>query len=664
MKNSLHDIIEVEVRIVKLFIEGGMLMNWNALVYTIPLWITLTLSMGIAIYTYKRRQVPGAIPLVLMSLIMGVWSFGYIFELLSKSLREKIFWDNVQMLGGAMGASCLAFALQFTKQKVYLKRRVWFLLFTEPLLIWILAVSNITELFRVNIRMYVGKPFSALIYNMGIASYVDFIFGYSMYFLFVALLIRFFIRSHALYRRQATVIMIGVTVTACGFILLFLGLTPKFMRDPTPFTFTILNLTLVWTIYRYGFLSIVPIARETIFEKMNDGLIALDYNQLIVDMNLSAQIIMDKIPNQVIGQPISNVFPILKPFLKQIELSIQNHSEIILRRDSYEYTYEIEVLPLLNKKHVHNGWLIVMHDISKRKELEKALQASEEKYRNVSEFANDGIVIVQNGLVQYVNKKVLEMIGYDYEEVINYPFNCFVVPELRGKMNEIYRRKLAGEDVKAQYETILLCKSGEYLEVEVNSAVMNYNGESATLGYIRDITERKRAEKILRELATKDPLTKLFNRGHFFTLARDAFEKSITEQYPIWAMMMDIDHFKKVNDQYGHAIGDQVLCAVAEMITYSIRDCDTVGRYGGEEFAILLISLEEEEVKALGEKIRKNIMNTPVNTGKGDIFITVSLGIANRISKDNIDKLFDRADQALYEAKETGRNRMVIYEEK
>ncbi|QZY54160.1 histidine kinase N-terminal 7TM domain-containing diguanylate cyclase [Crassaminicella profunda] len=639
-------------------------MNWDALLYTIPLWITLTLSMGIAIYIYKRRLVPGATSLFLMSLIMGLWSFGYIFELLSPRLNGKIFWDNVQMLGGAMGASCFAFALQFTKQKIDLKKKIWFLLFTEPVLIWILAVLNVTKLFRENVQMYTGKPFASLIYDMGIASWIDFIYGYGMYFLFLVLLIRFFIRSHDLYRRQATVIMIGLTITACGFILFFLGLTPKFMRDPSPFTFTILNLTLVWTIYRYGFLSIVPIARETIFEKMNDGLVVLDHNKLIVDMNLSAQIIINKVSNKVIGQSIEKVFPVLQEFLKNMDDSIQKHSEIILKRDIQEYIYEVELLPLMNKKHIHNGWLIVMHDVSKRKQLEKALQASEEKYRNVSEFANDGIVIVQNGKVQYVNKKLLEMIEYGYEEVVNYSFESFIIPKFRDKINEKYRKKIAGEDVKAQYETILLCKSGKLLDVEVNSALMNYNGSIAILGYIRDITERKRAEEALRELATKDPLTKLFNRRHFFTLGTDKFERSVKEQHPIWAMMIDIDHFKKVNDQYGHAIGDQVICAVAEMIMHSIRNCDMVGRYGGEEFAVLLPAIEIDEAQALAEKIRKNIMDTAVNTAKGEVFVTISLGLANRMMEDSVDKLFDRADQALYMAKQSGRNKVIVYKEK
>lgn len=762
------------------------MMNWNAFHYTIPLWFTMVFSIGMAIYIFKRRSVPGAVALFIMCSIMGLWSFGYIMEILSQGLTAKIFWDNVQMLGGAMGASSLAFALQYTGQEAHLKKRVWVLLATEPLIMWSLAVSNLTELFRSNVYLYTEGPFPALMYEMGTASWIDFGYGYIMYLLFVILIVKFLIHSHSLYRKQAVVIMIGLTTIAGGFILSFLGFFPEYMRDPSPYTFTILNISLFFCIYRYRILKVVPIARETLFEKLNHGLIVLDTNKLIVDINLSAQTIIDITANKAIGKSVEMIFPDITENIELIVKNTQKNMEISLINADEEYIYEIEILPLFNKKNAHIGWLIVIHDITEHKNLEKALQASEEKYRNVSEFANDGIVILQDGYVRYLNRKLLDMINYSYQEVISHAFDKFIIPEFSDQIMQYYRDRMAGENVNSRYETTLLCKEGNRLEVEVNAALMNYDGRLAVLGYIRDITERKRAEKALhtseqqlndmfekhsaimytadpntlkiinanlsaekfygysreelmnmtifdlnvrselelreeidkavkenrtqyvskhklingeirdveisstrirtlgdkelyydivhditdrklaqaalQELAVKDPLTQIYNRRHFFMLAQKEFERCRDNNYSMCAVMIDIDHFKKVNDNYGHAVGDGVLCDVAKKIVDSVKNTGTACRYGGEEFAVFFPETDINEAQVIADKIRKNIMSSPVDTDKGKISVTASVGVSRIINDDNVDKLFDRADRALYNAKQNGRNNVRVYD--
>ncbi|MCY6484123.1 diguanylate cyclase [Clostridium aestuarii] len=639
-------------------------MNWNALSYTIPLWITLIFSIIISVYIFKRRIVPGATALFVMSLIMGLWSLGYIFELLSPNLSEKIFWDNIQMLGGALGSSCFAFALQYTKQELYLKRKIWILLVIEPVIMWSLAVLNLTGLFRDNAYLYTEGTLTVLIYDVGIASWIDFIYGYVMYILFIILLIKFFISSHTLFRKQLATIISGLTITAGGYILFFLDLTPKYMRDPTPFTFTILNLCIFFSIYRYRLLNIVPIAREILFEKINAGILVLDISNKIVDINILAQNIFNVKINKAIGQPIDNIFYDFKGILKELDELKQKKLEICQRKNDEECIYEVEILPLFNKKNIYNGWLIVINDITKNRKLERALQASEEKYRNVSELANDGIAIVQDGYAKYVNKKILDMINYSYQEIVNNPFYKFIVQEFRENVKENYKARLSGDSVGNRYESALLCKNGEKLYVEVNAAVMNYDGRPAILAYIRDITERKQAEKDLKDLAEKDPLTHILNRRQFFMLAQKKFEQCTKYKYSMCAIMIDIDHFKKVNDNYGHAIGDKVLCSVANAIVDSLKDSGVACRYGGEEFAVFLTETDIYKAKLIAETIRKDIMNSSVNTHKGEILVTVSLGVSKILNfdKDSVDKLFDRADQALYIAKQAGRNRVKVYE--
>lgn len=637
-------------------------MDFHLLPYIMPLCIALVFSILIVIHIFKYRRIPGAEFLIIMSLIMAVWSSGYIFEVLSSKIEEKIFWDNIQMLTGALGTACFGFALQYTKQRSRLTIKEYVLLSIEPVTIWILAVTDITTLFRQNPRIYMDGPIPGLTYELNSLFWVDLIYGYVMYFLFVGIMIKFLINTHSLYRKQVVTILIGVTVTAVGLIMFLLGLTPKYMRDPVPVTFTILNISIALSIYRYKFLNVVPIAKGLIFEKLNTGLIIIDNNKLVIDMNKLAKNIVKNNNKNIIGEHIGNVFPKISDKILNINDKTCVKFEIDVENQNEKVIYDVDIFPILKKERIHVGWIISFDNISKRKRLENELQASEEKYRNVSEFANDGIAIIQDGLVKYVNKKIIEMLKITYKDIINEKFEIFIIDSLRHILRENYIKRLKGEEVSPRYETVLQCKDGTTLDVEINAAIMNYNGKIATLAYIRDITERKRAERILKDLARKDPLTHIFNRRHFFTLAEKEFNKSLENKKDLYAIMIDVDYFKKVNDKYGHIIGDRVLCSVANCIESSIRKTDICCRYGGEEFAILLTETDFEKAKEVAEKVRKTIMKTVINTEKGDVSVTVSLGgvgTSNEIV-ESVDKLFNRADELLYEAKETGRNRAML----
>lgn len=176
-----------------------------------------------------------------------------------------------------------------------------------------------------------------------------------------------------------------------------------------------------------------------------------------------------------------------------------------------------------------------------------------------------------------------------------------------------------------------------------------------------DITERKAFEKRLIEMATLDELTGLVNRREFFTLGHHEERRAAREGHVLSVMMVDADYFKKINDTYGHAVGDDVLRDLAENCRKIFRKTDIVGRYGGEEFAVILPGAEEEMAKIIAERLRKSIEESAVNTEKGDVNYTVSIGIASAQGQDvKIEELLDRADRALYMAKAQGRNRAIF----
>jgi diguanylate cyclase (GGDEF)-like protein len=163
----------------------------------------------------------------------------------------------------------------------------------------------------------------------------------------------------------------------------------------------------------------------------------------------------------------------------------------------------------------------------------------------------------------------------------------------------------------------------------------------------------------VQQLASTDGLTGLFNRRHFFELAHREFAIADRQRVPLGAIMLDIDHFKQINDRYGHAAGDAVIAAVARRLVHTARRSDLVGRYGGEEFAILQIG--DGDLAAFAERLRRAVGDAPIDTPAGPLTVTASVGVAVRTPDDaDPSTLLSRADRALYRAKEAGRDRVAI----
>jgi len=165
----------------------------------------------------------------------------------------------------------------------------------------------------------------------------------------------------------------------------------------------------------------------------------------------------------------------------------------------------------------------------------------------------------------------------------------------------------------------------------------------------------------VQRLATLDGLTSTYNRRHFMDLAQLQYDNARRFGHPLTAMMLDVDHFKRINDRHGHHVGDQVLRALAERCRGALRSVDVLGRYGGEEFAIVLPgTTQHNAATVLAERIRKRVADEPIKTDDGAVKVTVSVGVAELDAEmRGPEDLLKRADAALYEAKQAGRNRVV-----
>jgi len=181
-------------------------------------------------------------------------------------------------------------------------------------------------------------------------------------------------------------------------------------------------------------------------------------------------------------------------------------------------------------------------------------------------------------------------------------------------------------------------------------------------GVMIDITSQKKMEEQLRKLATTDSLTGAFNRRHFYTLAENEISRAQRNGQPLTFMALDIDHFKKINDTFGHAGGDEALKRAVERISAQLRSIDILARFGGEEFSICVPETSSEGAMVLAERIRQEIADMSVEWEVISFGFTISIGVSEwRADDGNIDDVLERADQGLYQAKTRGRNCVVLY---
>jgi two-component system, cell cycle response regulator len=209
----------------------------------------------------------------------------------------------------------------------------------------------------------------------------------------------------------------------------------------------------------------------------------------------------------------------------------------------------------------------------------------------------------------------------------------------------------------------LYSSSGERREIEWYRVALDGPDAGACLLLLvgHDVTDRAALFREVERLSITDPLTGLHNRRHFSVAAQAEVQRATRYHRPLSAVMIDIDHFKRVNDTHGHPAGDRVLVEVAACCVRATRDVDIKARLGGEEFCLLLPETATAGACVVAERLRRTIAALRFESGEQSFAVTASFGIAERRSDEDADNQLRRADQALYDAKNTGRNRVATW---
>lgn len=297
-------------------------------------------------------------------------------------------------------------------------------------------------------------------------------------------------------------------------------------------------------------------------------------------------------------------------------------------------------------------------------------KVSEELCTQIVFRAEDAVIIVDSDLnVVLFNKEAESAFGYSFEEIKGKPSNMLVPEHTRTENEKIvkdflnegtYRLRLNDKG----YVLKGMRKDGEEFHTQTTVMRLEAEGKTYVAFNVRDITEDKKTEEELLKLASTDPLTGALNRREFTALAEREAKRSRRYSRPLSIMMFDLDHFKVLNDTYGHAAGDKALQRFTTICCNALRNIDIFGRWGGEEFVALLPETSAENAAVIAERLRKVVSETEIDFKGEKIRFTVSIGISQfKANEHSLEGPLGRADAAVYDAKKAGRNNIAIYQE-
>jgi diguanylate cyclase (GGDEF)-like protein/PAS domain S-box-containing protein len=338
-------------------------------------------------------------------------------------------------------------------------------------------------------------------------------------------------------------------------------------------------------------------------------------------------------------------------------LAIENHPlgsiTIATNKEQHIEAHEFDVMEILSK---HISTLLYTSRLINQ------IADSEEQYRTIFNTATDAVIITDlESTILDINNEGLIRYGYTKDQLLGKPYKD-ICPEFDStKIQSVMAPLIQKGDTS--FESVQKGASGKVIPSWIKSVIITYRGSKAILSIARDITEKKIYEEKLVKLAATDSLTGILNRREFMRRFESEFHFAKRYNETSYVCVFDLDNFKKINDTYGHSTGDSILLHFTRLVKSSIRKTDLFGRYGGEEFTLVIMRTSRDNAMKQMNKLY-SLIHDFNERGEALPEFTVSSGISGIWDEDkNAHEAVNRADKALYEAKKSGKDRFVFYED-
>lgn len=363
-------------------------MHWQYTPLVFPLLISAAISAGLALYAWRQRPAVGAAPFTLLMLAVAEWSLVYALRLGGTDLPTQVFWAKVRYLGIVIVPTAwLVFVLQYTGREKWLTSRTVAMLTVEPLITSLLVWTN--EAHHLIWREISLEPVGALLMwhaPHGVGFWIHAAYTYLLLLFSVSLLVQALIRSPRLYRVQAIVLLIAALVPLAGDVLSTWGLI-SFPLDLAPFAFTVTGLAMAWGIFRLRLFDIVPVAHSAVVDSIGAGVLVLDVQNRVVEMNPAAQKIFGRAAPEVVGQPVARLLADRPDLIERYRDVAEAQTEITLGEEETLHNYELRISPIHDQRGRLIGRLIVLHDITERKRTEASLVAQKQWFESLVAMA-------------------------------------------------------------------------------------------------------------------------------------------------------------------------------------------------------------------------------------------------------------------------------------
>lgn len=608
-------------------------------------------ALGLTTYVVRKHQVFGKL-FALFCLATAVWSLGAGLELLSPSLEGKILWAKVQYLGIALLAPLwFMFVARYTDSWNRLQK-FFPLLFISPLLTIGLIWTNDYHHW-VWSKVTLDMASKTALYEHGVwFSYVHTPYSYLVLAATLFLLSKSLWSSQRAQRSQLYILVVAQGLPILCNLIYLAKLSPF---DLTPIGFTLTLMVLAFGLFRLRLMKQLPIAYRSVFSHMQDGVVVLDKEWALLEYNQSAQGLLG-LTQQQLQQPLLQIWPELQGVKDELE----NNKKAAHKEEKRSLELDLSTI---SRDQELQGYILTLRDVTERDKLHQAVTNSEKRLRLLANNMSDLICLHElDGKFLYLTPSSQSVLGYHPDELTNTsPFDLmhpddvsFVRKQLKGF--------LSGETLK-QFRYRMRQRTGEYVWLETFAQAIHDDENLMVVSSSRDITENRRMqEQILEGALLYDALTNLPNRMLFLDRLQQALKRSERSGEDFAVMFLDLDRFKTVNDTLGHNAGDQLLIETAKRIQSCVRAQDTVSRFGGDEFAVLLEGLSESAASQLAERIQKTLQ-LPLKIDAHEVFSSASIGITSSHDITDPEQLLRNADLAMYQAKASGKAKATLFDE-